>query len=180
MCLSKFRTPSPPDKGYRTPTPIVNSDGMIYLHLAGRPSSQDYTRATQNAYSAMDQVANRLNFQVPEKHSRRGKFVARDVGVSSGTGNVVCSNQGKIKGLRGSPCLQRPHMLKVAKSEAPSMQQLRENKDICRISGYVNSEPSPPSHFPRSLEVYPFGRCIQRVCPKPAQLLQRAVGRYNE
>lgn len=84
----------------RTPTPIVDSRGMIYVHLAGRPLSDDFTQVAQNAYDKMDDVAEALGFKYPTKETRRGPFVSLAVGVSSGNGNSVFS----IKEITQTEC----------------------------------------------------------------------------
>jgi hypothetical protein len=79
-----------PHKAGRTPTPIVDANGMIYIHLAGRPSSDGFTMATQKAYDAMEDAVKGLKVQ---ENSRRGPFISRVVGISSGNGNSVCPNK---------------------------------------------------------------------------------------
>jgi hypothetical protein len=129
-----------PHSGSRTPMPIVDSNGMIYIHLAGRPLSDEFTAVTQKAYDAMDNAAKALKFKDSQRNSRRGPFVSLAVGVSSGNGNSVRPNKETFQNQRNLHSLQKPHMLRMSKSQVPVMQPLMENENICRISGYVNSE----------------------------------------
>ena len=89
-----------PSRGNRTPTPITDANGMIYIHLAGRPLSEQFTPVPQRAYSAMEHAAGKLNFRHGQKKHRRGPFIAMDVGISSGNGNSVCPHGQLQRGNR--------------------------------------------------------------------------------
>ncbi|KAF9777255.1 hypothetical protein BJ322DRAFT_1115154 [Thelephora terrestris] len=94
---------------------------MAYIYLAGRPLSESHTTVIEGATAAVEHATEQMSFRSHQKESRRGKFRATDSGVSSGTGNV------------------RPHMLKMYSDQAPVLQELFQNKDMLRISAYVNS-----------------------------------------
>jgi len=76
----------------RTPQPIVDPNGVAYIHLAGRPaSSTQYLDATRAAYEALQTAAERLKFTPHQKGKHgRGTFAAVTVGISSGNGHSVC------------------------------------------------------------------------------------------
>jgi len=73
----------------RTGQLVVDPNGMAYAHLAGRPLSSKYTAVTKEADNAMTYAAANIHFRDSQKNGRRGHFPAINIGISSGSGNVV-------------------------------------------------------------------------------------------
>jgi len=73
----------------RTPQPIADSKGIVYVHLAGRPLAEQYTSVIERANRLMENAAEALQFRLGQTKGRRGQFNVINVGISSGTGNSV-------------------------------------------------------------------------------------------
>ncbi|KAF9650372.1 hypothetical protein BDM02DRAFT_1425153 [Thelephora ganbajun] len=120
VCISSASRISP-HREDRTSQLIMDSNETICVHLAGRPLSNAYTAVIERANDAMERAAANINFRENQEKGCRGHFPAISVGISSGTGN------------------SRPHMLHVYEDQVSILQELLENKDMLRISGYANS-----------------------------------------
>lgn len=74
---------------HRNAWPIVDPQGRIYAHLAGHPHSKTYTEVIQRANEALRKVAGEMRFHANQEKSRRGIFPTVNIGMSSGSGNLV-------------------------------------------------------------------------------------------
>lgn len=70
---------------WRTPQLLVDNDGYVIGFLAGRPQSEDWDKATQEAHQAFLEAGVRVTGHV----HRRGHFRVTDAGISHGGGRVV-------------------------------------------------------------------------------------------
>jgi len=84
-----------PERDLRTPQPIADSKGIIYVHLAGRPLTEKYTSVIERANRCMENAAEILRFRLDQKKGRRGRFNAINLGISSGNGNSVRPTKSK-------------------------------------------------------------------------------------
>lgn len=78
---------------YRTPQPIFDPTGKVYVHLAGRPLSEGYTEVTEGVDKVLAEAAEALHFLHGQRESRRGPFPTISVGITSGNGNSVCTRK---------------------------------------------------------------------------------------
>ena len=129
----------------RTPQPIVDPNGVAYIHLAGRPASSiDYLNATRSAYSALQTAARDLRFTARQngRHGR-GAFPAVTVGISSGNGHSVCTRRpakpyprSSLSFLSRSLIISAPTPIKPrflrAYSRTKTSTELRGLQTVCR------------------------------------------------
>lgn len=73
----------------RTPQPVVDSKGIVYVHLAGRPLAEQYTSVIERANRLMENATEALRFRLGQANGCRGMFNVINAGISSGTGNSV-------------------------------------------------------------------------------------------
>jgi hypothetical protein len=59
--------------------------------LAGQPKSRDWANACNNAFAALDQLAERIKPSPKDVQSRRGIFPTIAYGISLGNGQTVCA-----------------------------------------------------------------------------------------
>lgn len=76
----------------RTPRPVVDSAGRIFMVLAGRPDYPSYVAAADTAADLLYHESRKADFSVSEAHHRRGNFPALATGVSYGQGQTMPTN----------------------------------------------------------------------------------------
>ncbi|KAF8173023.1 hypothetical protein K438DRAFT_1505792, partial [Mycena galopus ATCC 62051] len=69
--------------------PLVDSQGRIFLVLAGQPTADGYSAAATRAYKFMKTKAVGARFTPSMRHHRRGLFAAMNVGLTYGKGQMV-------------------------------------------------------------------------------------------
>ena len=103
--------------------PITDPDGIIYVHLAGRPLSESYDAVVDGANKAMEEAASDLKFRKDQQQSRRGFFPTINVGMSSGSGNAVSFQNSRIQNLIKPP--ETSHVAGAQTSSSPHAKVVR-------------------------------------------------------
>lgn len=72
----------------RTPRPLLDSNGVVFACLVGRPNDPTYDDACRRIYAKLEVLStgNDSAFPIPDPASRRGSFSALNVGITHGTG----------------------------------------------------------------------------------------------
>jgi len=88
----------------------------------------------------MEKAAANISFRSGQLKNRRGVYPSINVGISSGSGNVVSLLVGPLYpwSIAAYNTLQKPHMLRVHNSQIATIQELLGDPNINRISGFVN------------------------------------------
>jgi len=94
-CVDFTQPGAASERDLRTPQPIADSKGIVYVHLAGRPLAEQYTSVIKRADRCMEDAAEALRFRPGQIKGRRGTFNVINVGIASGTGNSVCPTKSK-------------------------------------------------------------------------------------
>jgi hypothetical protein len=111
------------------PRPLFDSQGRIFLVLAGRPVADGYAAAATRAYEFMKTMGTAAGFSASMRHHRRGLFAAINVGLTYG------------KGQDAPTWLDNKHHTRLA-------EDLLANKDLARMASFAScasdSAPPPP------------------------------------
>lgn len=81
----------------KTPRPLLDSQGVVFGVLAGRPNDDKWLQACERFFEVMSQEGVKNKFSDVESHHRRGDFPAINVGVTPGQGSKSPHNLG-LKG----------------------------------------------------------------------------------
>ncbi|KAJ7889895.1 hypothetical protein B0H14DRAFT_2336659, partial [Mycena olivaceomarginata] len=102
------------------PRPLFDSQGRIFLVLAGRPVADGYAAAATRAYEFMKTMGTAAGFSASMRHHRRGLFAAINVGLTYG------------KGQDAPTWLDNKHHTRLA-------EDLLANKDLARMASFASS-----------------------------------------
>ncbi|KAJ3573616.1 hypothetical protein NP233_g2316 [Leucocoprinus birnbaumii] len=109
----------------KTPRPLIDTEGVVFGVLAGRPNDDQWLRASERLYEAMSSEASNANFADESQHHPkilhhgRGDFPAINAGITPGQGSKF------------------PHMVNLGIYE-DMIERLIKNKDLQYLADWHN------------------------------------------
>lgn len=100
---------------FSNPVPFVDTDGRIFLVLAGRPTdpNDSYIKACEEAYRLLETTGHEGSFSQKNLAHRRGDYPVINIGVTHGMGTMrpvyldLKGNKEVVEGVLDSRAFQR-------------------------------------------------------------------------